>query len=151
MKLFSKNILLILLILMVMAGVYSLLAGQMEVKNEIPISQIVSEINGNKIKSISVKGDSLEVIFADGKIAQSKKEAEASLTDTLMNYGVSAEHLAKVSIDIKSPSGSSVWLGTVLPLALPIIIIVFFFGWRPVKLKNQISNLSLSAKPKPES
>ena len=151
MKLFSKNILLILLILMVMAGVYSLLAGQMEVKNEIPISQIVSEINGSKIKSISVKGDSLEVIFADGKIAQSKKEAETSLTDTLMNYGVSAEQLAKVSIDIKSPSGSSVWLGTVLPLALPILIIVFFFWMAARQVKNQISNLLLSAKPKPES
>ena len=59
-----------------------------------------------------MKGDSLEVIFADGKSPNPKK-AEASLTDTLMNYGVSAEHLAKVSIDIKSPSGSSVWLGTV--------------------------------------
>jgi len=138
MKLFSKNILFILLIMMVMAGVYSLLAGQMEVKNEIPISQIVSEINGGNIKSIGVKGDSLEVVFADGKTAQSKKEAEASLTDTLMNYGVSAVQLAKVSIDIKSPSGSSVWLGTVLPLALPIIIIVLFF-WlaaRQVKKSN---------------
>ncbi len=138
MKLFSKNILFILLILMVMAGVYSLLAGQMEVKNEIPISQIVSEINNGNIKSIGVKGDSLEVIFADGKTAQSKKEAEASLTDTLMNYGVSAVQLAKVSIDIKSPSGSSLWLGTVLPLALPILIIVFFFWMaaRQVKKSN---------------
>lgn len=138
MKLFSKNILFVLLILMIMAGVYSLLAGQMETKNEIPISQIVSEINGGNIKSIAVKGDSLEVIFADGKIAQSKKEAEASLTDTLMNYGVSAEQLAKVSVDIKSPSGSSVWLGTVLPLALPILIIVFFFWMaaRQVKKSN---------------
>ena len=138
MKLFSKNILFILLIMMVMAGVYSLLAGQMEVKNEIPISQIVSEINGGNVKSIGVKGDNLEVIFADGKIAQSKKEAETSLTDTLMNYGVSAEQLVKVSIDIKSPSGSSIWLGTVLPLALPIIIIVLFF-WlaaRQVKKSN---------------
>ena len=138
MKLFSKNILFILLIMMIMAGVYSLLAGQMEVKNEIPISQIVSEINGGNIKSIGVKGDTLEIVFTDGKIAQSKKEAEASLTDTLMNYGVSAEQLAKVSIDIKSPSGSSVWLGTVLPLALPIIIIVLFF-WlaaRQVKKSN---------------
>jgi len=138
MKLFSKNILFILLIMMIMAGVYSLLAGQMEVKNEIPISQIVSEINGGNIKSIGVKGDTLEVIFTDGKTAQSKKEAEASLTDTLINYGVSAEQLAKVSIDIKSPSGSSVWLGTVLPLALPIIIIVLFF-WlaaRQVKKSN---------------
>jgi len=138
MKLFSKNILFILLIMMVMAGVYSLLAGQMEIKNEIPISQIVSEINGGNIKSIGVKGDNLEVIFADGKIAQSKKEAEASLTDTLINYDVSTEQLAKVSIDIKSPSGSSVWLGTVLPLALPVIIIVLFF-WlaaRQVKKSN---------------
>jgi len=138
MKLFSKNILFILLIMMIMAGVYSLLAGQMEVKNEIPISQIVSEINGGNIKSIGVKGDTLEIVFIDGKIAQSKKEAEASLTDTLMNYGVSAEQLAKVSVDIKSPSGSSVWLGTVLPLALPIIIIVLFF-WlaaRQVKKSN---------------
>jgi len=138
MKLFSKNILFILLIMMVMAGVYSLLAGQMEIKNEIPISQIVSEINRGNIKSIGVKGDSLEIVFTDGKTAQSKKEAEASLTDTLMNYGVSAEQLAKVSIDIKSPSGSSVWLGTVLPLALPIIIIVLFF-WlaaRQVKKSN---------------
>ncbi|KKT20882.1 MAG: ATP-dependent zinc metalloprotease FtsH [Parcubacteria group bacterium GW2011_GWB1_43_8] len=124
--------------MMVMAGVYSLLAGQMEIKNEIPISQIVSEINRGNIKSIGVKGDSLEIVFTDGKTAQSKKEAEASLTDTLMNYGVSAEQLAKVSIDIKSPSGSSVWLGTVLPLALPIIIIVLFF-WlaaRQVKKSN---------------
>ena len=138
MKLFSKNILFILLIMMVMAGVYSLLAGQMEVKNEIPISQIVSEINGGNVKSIGVKGDTLEVIFTDGKTAQSKKEAEASLTDTLMNYGVSAVQLAKMSVDIKSPSGSSVWLGTVLPLALPIIIIVLFF-WlaaRQVKKSN---------------
>ena len=138
MKLFSKNILFILLIMMVMAGVYSLLVGQMEIKNEIPISQIVSEINGGNIKSIGVKGDNLEVIFADGKIAQSKKEAEASLTDTLINYDVSTEQLAKVSIDIKSPSGSSVWLGTVLPLALPVIIIVLFF-WlaaRQVKKSN---------------
>src|SRR3989338_8687174 len=74
MKLFSKNILFILLIMMIMAGVYSLLASQMEVKNEIPISQIVSEINGGNIKSIGVKGDTLEIVFTDGKIAQSKKE-----------------------------------------------------------------------------
>ena len=46
----------------------------METKNEIPISQIVSEINDGNIKSIAVKGDDLEIVFADGKIAQSKKK-----------------------------------------------------------------------------
>ena len=53
-----------------------------------------------------------------------------------MNYGVSTEQLTKVSVDIKSPSGSSVWLGTVLPLALPIIIIVFFFWMAVGRLKK---------------
>ena len=65
---------LILLILMVMAGVYSLFSRSNGNQNEIPISQIVSEINDGNIKSIAVKGDSLEVIFADGKTAQSKKK-----------------------------------------------------------------------------
>ena len=151
MKLFSKNILLILLILMVMAGVYSLLAGQMEVKNEIPISQIVS---GNKRRQHQIhwrKRGQFGSGFCRRENRPIQKEAEASLTDTLMNYGVSAEQLAKVSVDIKSPSSSSVWLGTVLPLALPILIIVFFFWMAARQVKNQIFSLSLSAKPKLES
>ena len=84
MKLFSKNILFILLIMLIMAGVYSLLAGQMEVKNEIPISQIVSEINGGNIKSIGVKGDRLEVVFTGGKNPHPKKKSGASFTAPLM-------------------------------------------------------------------
>ena len=60
-----------------------------------------------------------------------------------MNYGVSTEQLTKVSVDIKSPSGSSVWLGTVLPLALPIIIIVFFF-WMAVRQVKKSNFQSLT-------
>ena len=44
-----------------------------------------------------------------------------------MNYGVSAEHLAKVSIDIKSPSGSSVWLGTVFAVGFADYYYSFLF------------------------
>lgn len=127
MKMLSKNIMFVLLILMIMAGVYSFLAGQMETKNEIAVSKLASEISAGSIKSIDVRGEVLDIVFSDGKKAQSKKEAESSLTDTLANYGISKDQLAKISVDIKSPSGASVWLGTILPLALPILLIIFFF------------------------
>lgn len=113
-----------------------MMAGQMEKQKEIPFSQLVAEINTVAVKSIEISGSDLHIIFNDGKTAESKKEAEASLTDTLINYGVSKEHLAKINIDIKNPSGASVWLGTVLPLALPIIIIVFFFWMAARQVKK---------------
>ncbi|MEK7142183.1 MAG: ATP-dependent zinc metalloprotease FtsH [Patescibacteria group bacterium] len=133
---FSKNIMFVLLILMIMAGAYSFLAGRMETKNEIPVSKLVSEINAGNIKSIDIKGEELDVVFSDGKKAQSKKEAEASLTDTLTNYGVSKEQLAKINVDIKSPSGASVWLGVILPLALPVLLILFFLWMASSQIKK---------------
>jgi len=121
---------------MIMAGAYSFLAGRMETKNEIPVSKLVSEINAGNIKSIDIKGEELDVVFSDGKKAQSKKEAEASLTDTLTNYGVSKEQLAKINVDIKSPSGASVWLGVILPLALPVLLILFFLWMASSQIKK---------------
>ena len=151
MKLFSKNILLILLILMVMAGVYSLLAGQNGSQKRNPHFPNCFRNKQREHQIHCCERGQFGSDFYRWKNRPIKKEAEASLTDTLMNYGVSAGQLAKVSVDIKSPSGSSVWLGTVLPLALPIIIIVFFLDGGPGRSKNQISNLSLSARPKPGS
>ena len=136
MKMFSKNIVFVLLILMIMAGAYSFLAGRMETKNEIPVSKLVSEINAGNIKSIDIKGEELIVVFSDGKKAQSKKEAETSLTETLANYGVSKEQFAKINVDIKSPSGASVWLGVILPLALPVFLILFFLWMASSQIKK---------------
>ncbi|KKS30893.1 MAG: ATP-dependent zinc metalloprotease FtsH [Candidatus Amesbacteria bacterium GW2011_GWA2_42_12] len=141
MKSFSKNIMFVLLMLMIMAGAYSFLAGQLETKNEIPVSKLVSEINTGSVKSIDVRGEVLDVVFSDGKKAKSKKEVEASLTDTLTNYGVLKEQLAKINVDIKSPSGASAWLGVILPLALPILLIIFFF-WM---MARQVGKSSLQS------
>lgn len=138
MKVFSKNIALVLLALMIMAGIYSMLAGQTKNKKEAPLSQIISDINGGKVKSVKIKGDRLDVILADGQIVQSKKETETSLTDTLVNYGVPSDKIAAVNIDVENPSGASVWLGTTLSLAFPILLIIlfFWFGARQIKKAN---------------
>ena len=58
------------------------------------------------------------------------------MTDTLTNYGVSKEQLAKINVDIKSPSGASVWLGVILPLALPVLLILFFLWMASSQIKK---------------
>jgi len=132
MKLFSKNIAFVLLALMLMAGVYSLIVGQFEQKAQIPVSQLVSEINAGNVKTIKISGDNLKVTMKDDKIVQSKKETEAALSQTFENYGINKEQFAKIELDVENPSGSAVWLNTILPLMLPILIIVFFF-WMAAK------------------
>ncbi|MCK6462308.1 MAG: ATP-dependent zinc metalloprotease FtsH [Candidatus Pacebacteria bacterium] len=119
-----------------MAGFYSLLVGQFADREQAPISQLVGEINAGNVREIKVEGNNLEVTLKDGKVIESKKETETALTETLANYGVSKEQLSLVKIDISSPSGFLVWMSTILPLLLPILIIVFFFWMAARQVKS---------------
>lgn len=136
MKLFSKNIIVILLILMVLAGAYSLLSGQFVQKEQIPITQLVLEIIAGNVEAIKVSGDNLEIILKGGKTVESKKESEAALSETLANYGVSKEQLSKIKVEVANPSGFYVWISTILPLLIPILIIVFFFWMAARQVKS---------------
>jgi len=141
MKLFSKNIIAAFLVLMIIASLYSLLAGQIKQPAEISLSQLVSEINAGNVKTIKVNGDNVEVTFQDNTVKNSKKEAEVAFSQTLVNYNVSKEQLAKVNLSIESPSGLMFWLGTILPFFIPLIIIVFLF-WMAAR---QVKSTSLQA------
>jgi len=133
---FSKNVVTILLIFMVMAAVSSMLSGQFSQIREIPVSELVSEIKAGNVKSIKVEGSKLKVTLSDDSVAVSKKEDEAAFSQTLSNYGVSAEDLAKISLDVKGPSGFGFWLGATLPFILPLLIIVFFFWMATRQVKG---------------
>ncbi|MBI4692345.1 MAG: ATP-dependent metallopeptidase FtsH/Yme1/Tma family protein [Candidatus Terrybacteria bacterium] len=141
MKNFSKNIITVLLIFMLIAGVYSLVAEQTSLPKEISISQLVQEINAGNIKAIEVKGEDLKIIFQDDSIKSAKKEAETSLSQTLSNYNVSKDQLVKVSMAVKNPSGLWFWFGSLLPFLLPLFLIIFFF-WL---MARQVKSTSLQA------
>lgn len=91
------------------------------------MSELVSEIKAGNVEKISVEGSSLKITLGDGTLAESKKEEEAALSQTLANYGVTEEDLAKINLEVKGPSGIGFWLGVTLPFILPVLIIVFFF------------------------
>ena len=127
MKLLSKNVIVGFLILMLLAGAYSLLQEGFKSRPALSLSDLVGKINAGEVAKISIAGDDLEVVLKDSSVLAAKKETESSLTQTLSNYGVSKEALDKVALEVNSPSGVAFWLSALLPFLLPFLLIVLFF------------------------
>jgi len=127
MQLLSKNILGALLILMLLAFLYSSFAGTFKEVQEISLSELVRKINSGEVSKITVQDSDLKVVLKNNTELKSKKENEAALSETLKNYGVSEESLSQVAIEVQNPSGALYWMGALLPFLLPFLLIVAFF------------------------
>ena len=127
MKNFSRHIIVAILIFFSLAALFSLFSRRFERAPVVPLSRLVEQINANEVARIVVEGDELTIALNDGTIEKSKKEAEASLSETLRNYTITPESLTALSVEVKNPSGILFWLGNILPFALPILFIIFFF------------------------
>jgi len=127
MKNLFKNFIFILLIFLIISGVFTLFQQPFEKEKELSITQLVKEINEEKIKKITVSGSELSILYLDDSKAKSRKETEAALSESLINYGVDLEKLSKVEIEAKKEGGTWTWLGPVLILLLPLLLFGFFF------------------------
>lgn len=123
----SRNIGIALLIFMAITAAYILISGSVHDTKTISLSELAKNVNAGNVKSISVESDTLTVKLADGSEVTAKKEVEASLSETLKNYGVPAEKIAATETTIVADSQLSFWLFNILPILLPIIVIGFFF------------------------
>ena len=141
-----------LVIFSILMSIFGLFAGPFATqKDEISLSELAGDIKNGKVEKILVKGDILDIYYFEKvkpEIAtsspfyfllsnkepiplrkKSKKETEAGLTETLKNYGVEPEQLAKVQIVVKDPTGFRYWFATLAPLLLPLIIIFIIIAF----------------------
>jgi len=129
-----KNFAFVILILLVVGGIFSLLYFPATTANEISVTQLVSDINSNNVKKITVSGDSLDIVYNDEKTATSMKESGTGLTDLLINLGVNKDSLQKVEIS-QQPAKQDLW-SWLTPLLvfgiLPLVVFGFFF-WTMIK------------------
>ena len=114
------------LILMFLSGLYGILARPFEEEKDISISELVLLINEGKVSEISVSENSVKAVLSDGKKVKTQKEVEAGLSETLKNYGVEQGKLKAVKIGVKSSSAFNFFVGFVLPILAPILLIAFF-------------------------
>ena len=120
---FVKNISGIILLFLLISGVMILYQSPTQKPADISLSQLAEQLNNGQVKQISVNANELSIDLKDGKTEKTTKESEASLTDTLSNYGVDKDKLKEVSITIEKESGTSFWAGAILPFLLPFLLI----------------------------
>ncbi|PJE64874.1 MAG: cell division protein FtsH [Candidatus Ryanbacteria bacterium CG10_big_fil_rev_8_21_14_0_10_43_42] len=123
--LFGKNILYAVLIFFILTAVYASFVTNEE-PEEITLSRLVTEIKAGDVERITVQQDKLEITLVNEVVQTTKKESDAALTETLVNYGVSPALLESITIEVKEPSGLAFWAATVLPFLLPILLIGLF-------------------------
>lgn len=112
-------------------------------REDTSLSNLSDDISAGNVEKIVVKGDKLEVDYVDGAKKLSRKEQEASLTETLKNYDVDTEKLRNVEVEIRDISGTTLFLTTILPY---IIIFVLITGaiWFMMRQAQRGNNQALS-------
>ncbi|MCX6755622.1 MAG: ATP-dependent zinc metalloprotease FtsH [Candidatus Nomurabacteria bacterium] len=133
---FSKNIAGMVLIFMIITALYLVVSGNVKEIPQVSISDLAKSVQSGEVKNIDVAGENLTISYVNGDTKEAKKEVEASLSQTLFNYGVKPEQLAKTNIEVKNESGFGYWLLNILPFALPILIIIFFFWYLSRSVKG---------------
>ncbi len=113
-----------LVVFLALSAGYSLVRDYVTNKSEeISLSQIATDIQAGKITAITVEGDAITATYADKTTKTSRKESEASLTQTLSGYQVSPSQLGKVAIDIKDEGGIRFWFLTLVPILVPALLL----------------------------
>lgn len=108
---------------------------------EVPLSQIAADIAAGSVSSVSVSGDTIEAMYADETTKTSKKEVESSLSETLVNYGLTPAQIASVKIEVKDQGGVRFWFLTLAPLLVPVILLVVIIWY----LSRQVRGAGMQA------
>ncbi|MDX1535398.1 MAG: ATP-dependent zinc metalloprotease FtsH [Candidatus Spechtbacterales bacterium] len=126
MKPLVKNILITILIFIALASIASVLYPASEEPENVSLNTVAQEINEEKVEKIEISGNELTITLKDGGEQITRKEREASLTESLSNLGVESEKLAAVNMEFKEESGFLFWASILIPFVLPFLIIGVF-------------------------
>lgn len=122
---FFEQIIIAVIVFAGISGLYGMLVDGKKTE-DISLSQVATLVNEGQVKDIQVQGNNLTLTTINDEIKLSKKEAETGITETLKNYGVTGEALAKTIITINDGKGVGFWIINILPILLPILFMGFF-------------------------
>ena len=124
-------------IFVLLSGGYSMVREYLvSSPEEVPLSQIAADINTDKIKTLTVEGDTVTAKYQDGSEKTSHKEAESSLTETLANYSIDPLKLGAVAITVQDQNGFRYWFSTLVPILLPALLLFGVIWYLSRQLKG---------------
>jgi len=140
---FLRSFVIMFIIFIAIAGLFSLFSTNNTKPETIGIAQLSEKIKNDEVQSIQIDGDKLNIELTDGTKLQSLKEPEESLSTVLRNYGTDTEKLSSVDVTVKELSSSAVWLGAILPILIPTLVIVLLF-WFIMRQAQGANNRAMS-------
>lgn len=138
---FSSQLLTTILIFLLLGSLVDLFFGESK-KEMVSISETAELVREGSVDEIIVRGEKLELILAPGEEGEAlvsrfaKKEEGTALSETLVNYGVSAEELKGINITIDEPSGFGYWLGQLAPFMIPLLGLLFIIWFFTKQMKG---------------
>jgi len=124
-----RQLLFVVLLFIFLSVLFSGLEKSQTSKQQISLSESIQMIKEKKVDKIIVHPDSLEIVALDKQIFLAAKESNVSFGELLNNFGFSSEEINALNIEVKEQSSWSVWLGTLLPIVIPIIFLVILFSY----------------------
>jgi cell division protease FtsH len=111
----------------IIIGLQLWITGQFDRPDPTGLQTVMTAVENGEVKSITVTGDRLEVEMNDGTIVTTTKFSRDSLTDTLAYYGITAEELEGVELQVND---QSTWnnIFTILISIGPIILLIWIFS-----------------------
>jgi len=133
-----KNFIVFFAAFLIIAGFLSAFSSPFNSVEDASFGSVVESIKKGDVQSVVVEGDVLSVTYADATEKKSHKESGESLASLLGIYGVGVDDIAKVSIESKEPGGVILWIATLAPFLIPLLLIGFFiwFMMRQVQGAN---------------
>jgi cell division protease FtsH len=136
---FYKNLFLSLVFLFLFALTVSSIYQETQPKQIVDISSVASQIKSGEVAGITVDRNDLDVVLKNGKHIYSKKELDSSITETLKNYGVTPDEFSKISLTVKDETQLDFWVGMIVPVILPLLIIVGLFWYMTRQARGGIN------------
>ena len=134
---FWNNMLSTVLLLVLVMMAFSYLTESKVQPEELSISEVVNQVKGGEVKEIVVRGSLLEINYNDETRVkgEAKRETDASVSESLANFGVTTEQLAAIKIDVQRETGFAYWFGQFAPFLFPLLflILIIWFFTRSVK------------------
>ncbi|PIR38613.1 MAG: hypothetical protein COV34_00865, partial [Candidatus Zambryskibacteria bacterium CG10_big_fil_rev_8_21_14_0_10_42_12] len=81
------NVVTTIVILLVIASLYSYVREQQNAVENIPISAVAQDIREGEVTAIDVRGTKLELTYVDETVKEAQRETDSSLVETLRAYG----------------------------------------------------------------
>jgi len=143
MKPLPKNVIVSVIIFLAFLAIFSAYNLQSDGPKDISFATVVEQIQSKSVSSLTVEGNKVTVTLQDGTTEVTQKESDASLTELLTQYGVSAEELKGANITMKEQGGGAYFLSILLPSLLPLVLFVVIF-WFMIRQMQGANNRALS-------